>query len=89
MIIPAARCALIRANMTAGHYATAACHAVWVLNRLPDASHGDSVSTPFYRIWRKKPDLSRLVIYGATAWAYLDKEVRARGKMGEVAVEGR
>ena len=29
------------------------------------------------------------MIYGATAWSYLDKEVRAKGKMGEVAVEGR
>ena len=88
MLVPIARTTLLRARMRLVHWGDAILHACWILNRTPDSSHGDDVMTPYERRHGKKPDLSNVRVFGAKAWAFLDKDQR-QTKMDEVAVEGR
>lgn len=88
MLVPIARTSLLRASLRLAHWGDAMVHAAWVLNRTPDSSHGDEVMTPYERRHGQKPDLSNARVFGAKAWAFLDKEQR-KTKMDEVAVEGR
>ena len=100
MLIPMARTMLLRAQnkclapMSVAFWEDALMYAAWVLNRVPDAAHlketacTGEVSTPYERMHQKRPDVSKARVWGAKAWAYLDKEQR-ESKLHEVAVEGR
>ena len=88
MVIPMVRTMLLRARMAAGHYASAAEYAAWLLNRMPDKTRGNTTSTPYERRFGRPPDLSQARVYGARAWALKDESMRA-SKLHEVAVEGR
>jgi len=66
-------------------------HAAWLLNRTPDTTRpafaGGKPCTPYERLLQTQPDMSKCVIFGADAYAYLHKEQR-ESKMHEVAIKG-
>ena len=60
MLAPVARTMLLRAQMGLQHWASAMQHAAWLLNRTPDKTRGGKYSTPYWRRFKKLPDLSNL-----------------------------
>ena len=63
-----ARAMLFHAGMSAGFWAEAINTAAYVHNRLPTATHKE---TPFERWHGRKPDLSKLRVFGCTAYSYV------------------
>ena len=88
IIIPVVRTMLLRAGMSAGHFASAAEYATWLYNRQPAHVRGKDVASPYEQRFGRQPDLSNARVYGAKAWALRDESMRG-SKLQEVAVEGR
>lgn len=94
MLVPMARTMLLRWGGELRFWADAMVYSAWLLNRTPDTVHGEETactgkaSTPYERLYGKRPSLAKARVFGCKAWAYKDKEER-QSKMHEVSVEGR
>jgi transposase InsO family protein len=70
------RTLLMAASLDIELWTLAFQHAVYLYNRLPHAHNG--MVSPFQVIFRRRPDFSRLYVFGSTAYAYIDVDVRKR-----------
>lgn len=59
IIIPVVRTMLLRAGMSAGHFASAAEYATWLYNRQPAHVRGKDVASPYEQRFGRQPDLAR------------------------------
>ena len=66
----AARTMMSHANLPKSFWAEAVNTAAYTRNRLPTSSHD---TTPYERWYGKKPDLSRLRVFGCIAYAYVQQ----------------
>ncbi|KAH9136198.1 hypothetical protein AeRB84_018561 [Aphanomyces euteiches] len=75
-LVECARAMLHFCNAPPRFWAEAETHAMCLRNRWYSSSTPGT--TPFEKLWRKKPDLSNLKIFGCTAFAHIEQHARSK-----------
>ena len=81
------RAVLAHAGLPHNLWSHAYVFACYILNRTPRVVHGDTVTTSYELLNKRKPNLSHIKIFGCVAHAVTDKTERG-GKLNSVAISG-
>jgi hypothetical protein len=68
---------LIDAGLPHEYWQYAASMAAYIRNRTPTASN-PNMASPFEQLWEKKPDLSKLPLFGAKAQVHVPEALRGK-----------
>lgn len=83
------RALLTDSGMPKIHWSSAAQQAAYILNRTPTQRKkgGNVITTPYERLFGRKPNLQYLKLWGCLAHGFIPKPTRT-GKLNQVAISG-
>ncbi|GMF22860.1 unnamed protein product [Phytophthora lilii] len=74
-LVEMARCMLYHENVEKKWWAKAVNTAAWIINRIP---HSVTVKTPYEIVYKTKPQLMNLKVFGAIGYAHIPDEKRRK-----------